>query len=90
MIGERRRALGDLERDAGLPISTFCDRHKDVNLAKSQAGFLTFVCRPFYVAAGRVLGDASSSAAVARLDANAKAWPEREEAEQGTATVLHA
>ena len=31
-------ALGDRERAAGLPISTFCDRHKDTNLAKSQVG----------------------------------------------------
>jgi len=66
--------LGDREKAMGLPVSTFCDRGKDTNLAKSQTGFLTFVCLPFYVAAERVLPDAPAAAAVARLKANCAEW----------------
>jgi len=66
--------LGDRERAAGLPISPFCDRHKDVNLAKSQVGFMQFVCLPFYVAVERVMADATAAIAVARLKANIDAW----------------
>mmetsp|Transcript_23687 Transcript_23687/g.53869 ORF Transcript_23687/g.53869 Transcript_23687/m.53869 type:complete len:163 (-) Transcript_23687:1596-2084(-) len=41
-------ALGDHERQLGMPISPFCDRHKDSNIAKNQVGFFKFVCIPFY------------------------------------------
>ena len=66
--------LGDTERKAGVPISTFCDRDKDTDLAKSQHGFLQFVCRPFYTAVQRVLPDVAAAANVERLDANLNFW----------------
>lgn len=75
-VTEEFFALGDRERSMGLPISTFCDRVKDVDLAKSQLGFLKFVCRPFFAAVVRVAPDTVSTDAVDRLDANLKAWGE--------------
>ena len=74
VMNEEFFLLGDREREEGLPISTFCDRDKDANLAKSQLGFLKFVCQPFYVAAVRVLVDEPAANAVSRLDANIKEW----------------
>lgn len=41
-------ALGDKERQCGLPISPLCDRIRDNNVAKSQIGFFNFVALPFY------------------------------------------
>ena len=35
-VTEEFFALGDRERAAGIPISTFCDRERDTDLAKSQ------------------------------------------------------
>ena len=74
LMNEEFFLLGDRERGEGLPISTFCDRDKDTNLAKSQLGFLKFVCQPFFVAAMRVLVDEPAANAVSRLDANIKEW----------------
>jgi len=67
-------ALGDAERRADLPISTFCDRYKDTDLARSQLGFLQYVCRPFFVAIQRVLPGPFASATVTRLDDNRRCW----------------
>ena len=41
-------ALGDAERAMGIPLSPLCDREKDNNFAKSQLGFLNYICIPFY------------------------------------------
>ena len=65
---------GDQEARVGLPISPFCDRHKDTDIPKSQQGFLKFVCRPFYAAAARVMPGPFAQAAVDRLDANLSQW----------------
>ena len=73
-VTEEFYALGDVERAAGLPISPFCDRHKDTDIPKSQQGFLKFVCRPFYAAVARVMPGPFSQAAVDRLDANLSQW----------------
>jgi hypothetical protein len=73
-VTEEFYALGDVERAADLPISPFCDRAKDTDLAKSQQGFLKYVCRPFFVVVKRVLPTAFSAAAVERLDANLSMW----------------
>ena len=32
----------------GIPLSPLCDRVKDNNVAKSQLGFLNYICIPFY------------------------------------------
>jgi hypothetical protein len=41
-------ALGDRERQLGMALSPLCDRDKDCDVPKSQVGFFTFVCVPFY------------------------------------------
>jgi hypothetical protein len=41
-------ALGDRERQLGIAVSPLCDRDKDCDVPKSQVGFFTFVCVPFY------------------------------------------
>lgn len=38
---------GDQELSEGLKISPLCDRSK-LNIAKSQRGFIDFVCRPVF------------------------------------------
>ena len=78
-VTEEFYALGDIERAAGLPISTFCDREKDTDLAKSQLGFLQYVCRPLFAAVERVLPGEFASMAVERLDANRHSWAEWQE-----------
>ena len=67
--------LGDVERTLGMPISPLCDRRKDTDIAKSQLGFLRFVCRPFYAAVAMELP--SHSKALERLDANLREWEKR-------------
>lgn len=37
---------GDLEREAGIPISPFMDRRAANNVAKNQAGFFQFLVQP--------------------------------------------
>merc|ERR1712014_258637 len=39
---------GDEERRMGLPISALCDRSSAKDIAKSQNGFLDFVCMPLF------------------------------------------
>lgn len=68
-VTEEFFALGDLERAAGMQLSPFCDRYKDTDLAKSQMGFLNFVCTPFFAAAERALPGLQF---LERLDANMK------------------
>lgn len=64
-------AMGDVERARGLPISPYCDRHRDV-ISKVQIGFLNFVCKPFFVATARLLP--AHSLAVEQLEENIRAW----------------
>ena len=72
-------AMGDAERKAGLPISPFCDRHRDVDISKGQIGFLQFVCRPFFAATARLLP--AHQIDVKRLDDNLHMWSKQSEQE---------
>ena len=40
--------LGERERSLNVAISPLCDRQTDVDVAKSQVGFFSFICMPFY------------------------------------------
>ena len=40
--------LGEREQDLGVAVSPLCDRQTDVDVAKSQVGFFSFICMPFY------------------------------------------
>ncbi len=46
-ITEEFYKQGDLEREMGVPISAFMDRHAG-NLAKSQVGFINFLVSPLF------------------------------------------
>lgn len=82
--------LGDAERAAGLPISTFCDREKDNDLPKSQIGFLQFVCRPYFAAVAHVLPGSHAHATLEHLDANLKQWSAEAEVAAGGTVELRA
>ena len=47
LICEEFFRQGDIEKEKGLPVSTYCDR-ETTNIAKSQYGFLKNVCLPLY------------------------------------------
>jgi len=48
--------VGDSEREAKLPISTFFDRDSR-NMPKCQIGFITFVVRPLFAALSELVSD---------------------------------
>lgn len=47
-VNEEFWRLGDREKAMHVPVSPLCDRTKDHDIPKSQAGFFQFICRPFY------------------------------------------
>ena len=47
MIVQEFLEQGDQERVEGMVVSPLCDRSK-LNIAKSQRGFIDFVCRPVF------------------------------------------
>jgi len=49
-VAEEFFAQGDEEKTLGLPISALCDRAGVDDFAKSQKGFLNFVCTPLFEA----------------------------------------
>mmetsp|Transcript_3927 Transcript_3927/g.11636 ORF Transcript_3927/g.11636 Transcript_3927/m.11636 type:complete len:386 (+) Transcript_3927:325-1482(+) len=65
-------ALGDLEKSRGVPVSPLCDRVKDASPAKSQVGFLKFVCMPFYEMLGEIA--APSFPPILMLHDNMQHW----------------
>ena len=46
--------LGEREQDLGVAVSPLCDRQTDVDVAKSQVGFFSFICMPFYTVVASV------------------------------------
>lgn len=53
LVVEEFYVQGDREREVGLPVSTFMDR-ENPQMAKSQVGFIDFVCKPLYEALSEV------------------------------------
>eukprot|EP00388_Colpodella_angusta_P024418 GDKJ01063976.1.p1 GENE.GDKJ01063976.1~~GDKJ01063976.1.p1 ORF type:complete len:2456 (-),score=432.39 GDKJ01063976.1:57-6560(-) len=47
-VSEEFYMQGDMEKRLGLPVSPLCERTKTSELAKSQIGFLGFVCRDLF------------------------------------------
>ncbi|XXQ35127.1 Phosphodiesterase [Plasmodiophora brassicae] len=62
---------GDLEREAGIPISPFMDRRAANNVAKNQAGFFQFLVQPAWSAWLSVCG---IPGAEENLHNNIKRW----------------
>ncbi len=71
-VTEEFFAQGDVERSEGREISPLCDRHARTELSKSQAGFISFVVRPFYALCAKVFP--GLAAMVASLDGNLERW----------------
>lgn len=65
---------GDRERDLGLEVSPFMDREKP-SMAKSQLGFLDFVCKPLFQSWESFLQD--DIGLVRQLEANYDEWKSR-------------
>jgi len=73
-------ALGDRERALGVPISPLCDREAEgsaMALAKSQVGFFSYVCTPFYAAIADLVDPHMEP--YAQLLANQNEWAVRVE-----------
>ena len=64
---------GDLERNAGLPISYLMDR-TTVNVAKSQIGFLDVIINPSFVVLASIFP--KMQAHVDFIQANKDTWPQ--------------
>ena len=63
-ITDEFHALGDLEREMGIPISRLCDRRVDTNVAKTQLGFFRYICLPFYTAVADLIDPQMTPCAV--------------------------
>ena len=78
-------ALGDVERHAGLPISTLCDREKRYRPRQITAWLPAVrLPPPLFVTVQRVLPGTYASAMVTRLDAN-RCWLDWEPGGNGLA-----
>lgn len=47
LICEEFFRQGDVEREMGQMVSTYCDRN-DTDIAKNQSGFLRYICVPSF------------------------------------------
>jgi hypothetical protein len=77
-------AQGDLERDAGAPISPLCDRNT-VSKAKSQIGFCDFIVRPTFQTLGMFC---TIGPAIENLNKYHGHWSSMQEKEQGNAAPV--
>ena len=59
----------------GLAVGPLCDRERDTDVAKSQAGFFTFIVTPWYAVVGDLAGPLHPP--FLQVEANAKAWASR-------------
>ncbi|KAL1508609.1 hypothetical protein AB1Y20_004706 [Prymnesium parvum] len=71
-ITDEFHALGDAERELGIPISALCDRHKDTVPAKSQLGFFRYICLPFFSAVADLIDP--NMLAFSRFQENFRVW----------------
>ena len=77
-IQEEFFLLGDRERNAGLQVAPMLCRHRDAGtLAKSQLGFIEYMCAPLLHAVEKVFPHASFLDE--KLEANRLQWESRVE-----------
>jgi len=68
---------GDLEREKGLEISSYCDRN-NTDVAKSQVNFLTFICKPMFETWTDFLkADEITYSCKDQIDSNLEYWQNR-------------
>ena len=67
-------ALGDREKALGVDVSPLCDRDspESQSLGKSQVGFLSFVCLPFYRAVADLVDPEMGQ--LRQLESNLATW----------------
>lgn len=70
---------GDMEKEAGLPVSMLCDRD-NTNVRGSQPGFIDFVVMPLYQVMSHFLPKVSSN--IANLKSNKAKWLSYEETDE--------
>mmetsp|Transcript_35165 Transcript_35165/g.31652 ORF Transcript_35165/g.31652 Transcript_35165/m.31652 type:complete len:148 (-) Transcript_35165:583-1026(-) len=64
---------GDQEIELGLPLSPLCDRK--CNVAKSQQGFLNFICKPLFDLFDKAFFDENMRKTVSKqIEDNIKYW----------------
>jgi len=77
--------LGERERHLGVAVSPLCDREKDVDVAKSQVGFFSFICLPFFAVVADLVDP--DWQLLARLRQNLRYWQNKKNAERWLATA---
>jgi len=70
--------LGERERRLGVAVSPLCDREKDVDVAKSQVGFFSFICMPFYAVVADLVDP--DMLPLSRLKQNLRYWQTKKHA----------
>ena len=65
---------GDIEREKGLPISIFCDRH-NTDLGESQSGFIGNIVLPLFEVTNKYIDSESVRVTcIKQLQANYQYW----------------
>lgn len=75
-IVEEFFAQGDVEKDAKLPVSMYCDR-ATTNIAKSQVGFLSAIVTPLFEVAAACLKSAQVEECAHQVRSNIDFWQAR-------------
>ena len=70
--------LGERERSLNVAISPLCDRQTDVDVAKSQVGFFSFICMPFYTVVADLVDP--DMLPLSRLKQNLRSWQTKKHA----------
>ena len=70
---------GDREREEGLAVSPFMDRH-DTDIAQCRKGFIMLFVLPFFEEYGRFVSERVGRELVSQLEANAHKWETEGEA----------
>ena len=77
--------LGERERSLNVAISPLCDRQTDVDVAKSQVGFFSFICMPFYAVVADLVDP--DMLPLSRLKQNLRYWQTKKHARRWEAAA---
>ena len=77
--------LGEREQNLGVAVSPLCDRQTDVDVAKSQVGFFSFICMPFYTVVADLVDP--DLLPLSRLKQNLRYWQTKKHARRWEAAA---
>ena len=77
--------LGEREQNLGVAVSPLCDRQTDVDVAKSQVGFFSFICMPFYTVVADLVDP--DILPLSRLKQNLRYWQTKKHARRWEAAA---